>query len=153
MKAEYYETIEKLLLAKEVPHFDWLRLKGNVPNVYQAIIEVAYEYNQSLTEENARMEKERELILQQARVWAQEGKTQRHTVNQVGSLLGGVPDWGKIVQGVEDVIRYKKKYNDLIERVNKAFRFFWAGRSITWDDLYSRVKKIESDIFQDDLKP
>jgi hypothetical protein len=50
------------------------------------------------------LEKEKELILQQARCWAFEAKTQRNTVNQVGSLLGGIPDWGAIVKGVREKI-------------------------------------------------
>jgi hypothetical protein len=63
-----------------------------------------YKKIQSLTEENERLEKERESILQQARCWAGEAKGQRNTVNQVGSLLGGVPDWGPIVKGVDEKI-------------------------------------------------
>ena len=44
----------------------------------------------------------------------------------------------------------QKKYNDLKERARAAFKTFWSGRSVTWHDLYSNVKKIESDIFQDE---
>jgi hypothetical protein len=59
-------------------------------------------YRESKDIEN--LEKEKELILQQARYWAFEAKTQRNTVNQVGSLLGGIPDWGPIVKGVREKI-------------------------------------------------
>lgn len=43
---------------------------------------------------------ERDAILLQAKFWASEAKTQRHTVNEIGSILGGVPDWGPIADGV-----------------------------------------------------
>ena len=50
----------------------------------------------------------------------------------------------------EENKRLEQKYNDLIERARAAFRTFWFSRSVTWHDL-SNVKKIESDIFQDEL--
>ena len=49
-----------------------------------------------------------------------------------------------------DLVKKGEKYDDLIERVRAAFRTFWFSRSVTWHDL-SNVKKIESDIFQDEL--
>lgn len=51
-----------------------------------------------------RAEAERDAILQQARSWASEAKTQQSTVKDVGALLGQIPDWGDIVGAVSDVI-------------------------------------------------
>src|SRR5687767_2322471 len=45
-------------------------------------------------------EAERDAILQQARAWATEAKTQRATVNAVGATLGGMADWQDIAGAV-----------------------------------------------------
>jgi len=37
-----YDELESILLAIEVPHWDWLRCKGTTPNVYQAIIDAMF---------------------------------------------------------------------------------------------------------------
>lgn len=42
------------------------------------------------------VQNEKDAILQEAKIWAQEAKTQRATVNEVGSTLGGMSDWGPI---------------------------------------------------------
>jgi hypothetical protein len=68
-------------------------------------------YRESKDIEN--LEKEKELILQQARYWAFEAKTQRNTVNQVGSLIGGIPDWGAIVKGVREKIEKSESESSL----------------------------------------
>jgi len=44
---------------------------------------------------------QRDAILQQARAWACEAKTQQATTREVGEVLGGIPDWGPIAAGVE----------------------------------------------------
>lgn len=51
--------------------------------------------------ELAKVAAQRDAILQQARAWSCEAKTQRATVLEVGDILGGVPDWGPIAAGVE----------------------------------------------------
>lgn len=43
---------------------------------------------------------QRDALLSQARVWAGEAKTQRATVQEVGAILGGIPDWGPIAEKV-----------------------------------------------------
>ena len=45
--------------------------------------------------------RQRDAILMQARIWSGEAKSQKATVDQVGAILGGVPDWGPIAAGVE----------------------------------------------------
>jgi len=52
--------------------------------------------------ELAEVENQRDAILLEARCWAGEAKGQRHTVNEVGSALGGVPDWGPIAKKVRE---------------------------------------------------
>jgi hypothetical protein len=57
-----------------------------------------------------RVAAERDAILLQARIWSGEAKAQRHTVNEIGAILGGIPDWGPVAA----------KVGDLIERLNAA---------------------------------
>lgn len=40
----------------------------------------------------------------QAIQWAQEARTQRSTVHEVGRILGGVPCWGPIAESVEGLV-------------------------------------------------
>lgn len=60
-------------------------------------------------------------ILEQVRLqavcWAGEAKGQRDTVNRVGSLLGGVPDWGAIVGGVKEL---KEQHDELLAALKKS---------------------------------
>jgi hypothetical protein len=51
-----------------------------------------------------RAQAQRDAILVQARVWSGEAKAQRNTVNEVGSVLGGIPDWGPIAAKVGDLV-------------------------------------------------
>ncbi len=68
----------------------------------------------------------------QAQIWAGEAKTQRNTVNKVGSLLGGVPDWGPIVKGVDNKLQELQTYKDFIKwysgmtqgKINTAYQRF-----------------------------
>lgn len=53
---------------------------------------------------------QRDAILLQARIWSGEAKAQRGTVNDVGSILGGMPDWGPIAA----------KVGDLVDRLNTS---------------------------------
>lgn len=53
-----------------------------------------------MKEELAESERVKEHLLLQAQCHAMEARTQRNTVNEIGSLLGGVGDWGPIVAGV-----------------------------------------------------
>ncbi len=41
-----------------------------------------------------------EHVRQQAGAWKQEALTQKHTVDSVGAVLGGIPDYGPIVETV-----------------------------------------------------
>lgn len=54
-------------------------------------------------DELARVTAQRDAILKQARIWSGEAKAQKATVDAVGEILGGVPDWGPIAQGVEQL--------------------------------------------------
>lgn len=53
---------------------------------------------------------ERDAILLQAQIWAGEAKTQKATVDEVGKILGGVPDWGPIAAGVEQLKKDAERY-------------------------------------------
>ena len=46
MTDEQYNKAEEILLNKKVKYFDWLRMKGVTPSVYQAIIEAMEAYAQ-----------------------------------------------------------------------------------------------------------
>lgn len=58
---------------------------------------------EQLRAELARVTAQRDAILMQARIWSGEAKAQKATVDSVGEILGGVPDWGPIAQGVEQL--------------------------------------------------
>ncbi|WP_175104455.1 hypothetical protein [Pararobbsia alpina] len=68
------------------------------------------------------LQREREAILMQARIWAQEAKTQKSTVDEVGAILGGIPDWGPIAAGVEALQRDAARYRWLKDNC-----FDWAA--------------------------
>lgn len=53
---------------------------------------------------------ERDAILLQARIWAGEAKSQKATVDEVGKILGGVPDWGPIAAGVAQLKKDAERY-------------------------------------------
>jgi hypothetical protein len=53
-----------------------------------------------MAEKIKQLQAQKDAILQQARIWAGEAKTQRHTVNEIGSVLGGMADWQPIVKVV-----------------------------------------------------
>jgi hypothetical protein len=98
------------------------------------------------------LEKEKELILQQARCWAFEAKTQRNTVNQVGSLLGGIPDWGAIVKGVREKIEKSesvlKEMEEALTMCKESFLIIKNEISsvdiISHHEIDSRVKMINN---------
>lgn len=72
-------------------------------------------------------ERERDAILLQARSWAMEARTQRHTVNQVGSLLGGMADWQGIAQAVEARFAAGRREAD---GLRAALRYVeWGGKA------------------------
>ncbi len=58
---------------------------------------------------------ERDAILLQAQIWAGEAKTQKATVDDVGRVLGGVPDWGSIAAGVAQLKKDAERYRWLLE--------------------------------------
>ena len=72
---------------------------------------------ESLDAEIVLLRRERGAIFQEARVWAGEAKAQRHTVNEVGSALGGVPDWGPIAKGVRGKLEALRKALAEVERL------------------------------------
>lgn len=76
--------------------------------------DIVMEYIGNLEAENENLSNEREAILHEAKCWAMEAKTQRNTVNEVGSALGGVPDWGPIAKGVRENL---ERLGDLEARV------------------------------------
>lgn len=59
---------------------------------------------------------QREAILQQARIWACEAKTQQGITEEVGAILGGIPNWGPIAERVTDLKRDAERYRVLRER-------------------------------------
>lgn len=78
---------------------------------------------------------ERDAILLQARIWAGEAKTQKATVDDVGRILGGVPDWGPIAAGVEQLKKDAERYRWLRQRL--------VGASFDWDDEGMTVMAFE----------
>jgi len=72
-----------------------------------------------LRAENEKLIKEREQILQQAKIWAQEAKTQTATVNEVGSALGGMADWQAISKTVREIIAENDKQAERIKELEK----------------------------------
>lgn len=62
-----------------------------------------------------------EAVLQEARCWAGEAKSQRATVNEVGSVLGGVPDWGPIATKVAS-LRARLERADRLADAAEPFR-------------------------------
>ena len=71
----------------------------------------------AITTAKEKAERERDAVLQEARVWAGEAKAQRHTVNEVGSALGGVPDWGPIAKAVRGKLEALRKAQAEVERL------------------------------------
>lgn len=60
-------------------------------------------------------------ILAEARSWACEAETQRATVNEVGSALGGIPDWGPIAKTVRERLTRLAAVERVVEAA-KAWR-------------------------------
>jgi hypothetical protein len=82
-------------------------------------------YAKGLETQIETLQREREAILQQARIWALEARTQKSTVDEVGSILGGIPDWGPIAAGVEalkaDAERYRYLRAGCFETTEEAY--------------------------------
>lgn len=79
---------------------------------------------------------QRDAILQEARAWACEAKTQRATVNEVGSALGGVPDWGPIASSVRERLAAGDAAQAQVETLAVALRDFFAA-----DDEVAAMQK------------
>lgn len=67
----------------------------------------------------AELENIRDNLILQAQVWAGEAKTQRATVEEVGEILGGIPDWGPIAKTVSDRLAV---VDGLPKRVEDAYK-------------------------------
>lgn len=80
---------------------------------------------------HAQAVKERDAILMQARIWSGEAKTQRNTVNEIGSILGGIPDWGPVVAKVGGLLgrvnSAEAELDKARELLGKAVRFMAPG--------------------------
>lgn len=61
-----------------------------------------------------RLTRERDAVIQQARIWAQEARTQKATVDEVGAILGGIPDWGTISEIVSAAVKDAEKFQSLV---------------------------------------
>lgn len=79
----------------------------------------------------AAAEQERELILTEARVWAMEAKTQRHTVNEVGAVLGGMADWQGIAKAVRERIEAAEREAREATTVLKAWHSLFGTTQLT----------------------
>lgn len=78
-------------------------------------------------------ERVKEHLLQEAQCHAMEARTQRNTVNEVGSLLGGVGDWGPIVEGVaamKEKLAERDRERDRIRDAAKLARYYLKGYSL-----------------------
>lgn len=58
-----------------------------------------------------------EHVRQQAAIWKQEARTQKHTVDEVGAVLGGVPDYGPIVSNVTALAAERNRLAAVVKRV------------------------------------
>lgn len=79
-----------------------------------------------LTARLAAVEAERDTILQQARAWAGEAKTQRATVNEVGAALGGMADW----QGIAAAVREWLAKTDEARRLIAMMRLYCSDPTL-----------------------
>lgn len=70
----------------------------------------------------AEAERVKEHLLVQAQCHAMEARSQRSTVNEVGSLLGGVGDWGPIVKGVAAMKEKLAERDAEVGRMQTALR-------------------------------
>lgn len=58
----------------------------------------------------------KDALIMQARIWAGEARAQKATVDEVGALLGGIPDWGPIAEKVSaaladlEALREREKF-------------------------------------------
>jgi hypothetical protein len=56
-------------------------------------------------------------VRHQAGIWKQEARTQKATVDEVGAALGGVPDWGPVVETVSLMVAALAESRDELERL------------------------------------
>ena len=86
--------------------------------------------------------RQRDAILMQARIWSGEAKSQKATVDQVGAILGGVPDWGPIAAGVEklraDLAASQAECERLRADAERYGHLFWlAARDVVFFSTYN----------------
>jgi hypothetical protein len=74
-----------------------------------------------------RLTRELDAVIQQARIWSQEAKTQKATVNEVGAILGGIPDWGPISKNVAAVVKDAERYRYLRKDRALTSDSFWIA--------------------------
>lgn len=83
-------------------------------------------------------------LLLEAQGWAMEAKTQRNTVNGVGSLLGGVGDWGPIVEGVanmkEKIAEQDQKAEMQMDTIKTAH--YWLREYVDDADNATHARRI-----------
>ena len=73
----------------------------------------------------AELEAQRDAILQESRTWAMEAKTQRQTVNEVCSVLGGIADWGPVVERVAELEADRDRLRVGLRRVLEDVPWHW----------------------------
>lgn len=98
-----------------------------------------------VSNERDELRKQREAILMQARAWAGEAKTQRSTIESVGAILGGIPDWGPIAAGVEEL---KDRLKASEARNAQAEELFRIVLHCDFEMLGAPVSDIESFLAQ-----
>ena len=83
--------------------------------LHAEVIENA-KFEQTLQAKVKQVTAQRDAILLQAKAWADEAKCANHTVNEVGSLLGGIPNWGPIVKGVtKKLVEVERLRSELVK--------------------------------------
>lgn len=80
-----------------------------------------------------------EAVILQARIWAGEAKTQKATVDEVGRILGGIPDWGPIAKGLKDRLDELEELHKWRIDVTSALQV--AG-GIRYDEVERKIKEI-----------
>lgn len=64
-------------------------------------------------------------VRQQAAGWKQEARTQKNTVDEVGAVLGGVPDYGPIVASVTALVAERDRLAAVVEKA-RAWDACWG---------------------------
>ncbi len=91
-----------------------------------------------------RLQAIRDAAINQAQIWDGEAKTHKGTVDEVGRILGGIPDWGPVAKAVQakvdEVERLRELLRDIEPDIARAWRAFYGDRAGTGNDVLARIR-------------